>query len=326
METLAVSPAPPRARRDRSHRRNPDLAPRRRPRRLLLFPPFFANPPGRFLMTDKSDGPAKRPSITDQEALLFHSRGRPGKLEIVPTKPMATQRDLSLAYSPASRFRSRRSQPIPRRPTTTQCAATWSRSSPTAPPFSASAISARWRPSRSWRARRFCSSASPTSTRSISKSTPRTPKNSSTPCVSRALVRRHQSRGHQGAGVLHHRGTLARIDGHSRFPRRSAWHRDHHGRRPDQRHSTDRPRHQDDAARVQRRRRGGHRLSRSHQVDRLRAVERNPLRHQGRRLSRPQGRHEPMEVGARRRHARCARWRRRWSAPISSSAFPPRAR
>ncbi|HSG93914.1 MAG TPA: malic enzyme-like NAD(P)-binding protein, partial [Afifellaceae bacterium] len=39
-------------------------------------------------------------SITDQEALEFHSRGRPGKLEIVATKPMATQRDLSLAYSP----------------------------------------------------------------------------------------------------------------------------------------------------------------------------------------------------------------------------------
>ena len=27
-------------------------------------------------------------------------QGRPGKLEVVPTKPMATQRDLSLAYSP----------------------------------------------------------------------------------------------------------------------------------------------------------------------------------------------------------------------------------
>ena len=39
-------------------------------------------------------------SITEQEALLFHSQGRPGKLEIRPTKPMATQRDLSLAYSP----------------------------------------------------------------------------------------------------------------------------------------------------------------------------------------------------------------------------------
>ncbi len=40
------------------------------------------------------------PSVTAEEALEFHSRGRPGKLEINPTKPMATQRDLSLAYSP----------------------------------------------------------------------------------------------------------------------------------------------------------------------------------------------------------------------------------
>ena len=39
-------------------------------------------------------------SFTDQEALRFHTRGKPGKLEISPTKPMATQRDLSLAYSP----------------------------------------------------------------------------------------------------------------------------------------------------------------------------------------------------------------------------------
>ncbi len=35
-----------------------------------------------------------------EEALKFHKEGRPGKLEIVPTKPMATQWDLSLAYSP----------------------------------------------------------------------------------------------------------------------------------------------------------------------------------------------------------------------------------
>ena len=38
--------------------------------------------------------------FSDREALLFHAEGRPGKLEIVATKPMATQRDLSLAYSP----------------------------------------------------------------------------------------------------------------------------------------------------------------------------------------------------------------------------------
>ena len=41
-----------------------------------------------------------RPTITDQEALTFHSSGRPGKLAVIATKPMATQRDLSLAYSP----------------------------------------------------------------------------------------------------------------------------------------------------------------------------------------------------------------------------------
>ncbi|MCP4935363.1 MAG: NADP-dependent malic enzyme [bacterium] len=38
---------------------------------------------------------------TDEDALHFHTmHGKPGKLEICPTKPMATQRDLSLAYSP----------------------------------------------------------------------------------------------------------------------------------------------------------------------------------------------------------------------------------
>src|SRR5579862_9631359 len=50
-------------------------------------------------MPAKPPGPT-RPTFTDQEALQFHSVGRPGKLEVVATKPMATQRDLSLAYSP----------------------------------------------------------------------------------------------------------------------------------------------------------------------------------------------------------------------------------
>lgn len=43
---------------------------------------------------------SKRPSFTDQEALDFHAKPVPGKLSMLPTKPMATQRDLSLAYSP----------------------------------------------------------------------------------------------------------------------------------------------------------------------------------------------------------------------------------
>jgi len=38
--------------------------------------------------------------VTSEEALEVHARGRPGKIEISPTKPLATQRDLSLVYSP----------------------------------------------------------------------------------------------------------------------------------------------------------------------------------------------------------------------------------
>jgi malate dehydrogenase (oxaloacetate-decarboxylating)(NADP+) len=51
-------------------------------------------------MADGKPTKRTRPTISDKEALDFHSMGRPGKIEIVPTKPMATQRDLSLAYSP----------------------------------------------------------------------------------------------------------------------------------------------------------------------------------------------------------------------------------
>jgi malate dehydrogenase (oxaloacetate-decarboxylating)(NADP+) len=41
-----------------------------------------------------------RVQFSDREALFYHATGRPGKIEIVASKPMATQRDLSLAYSP----------------------------------------------------------------------------------------------------------------------------------------------------------------------------------------------------------------------------------
>jgi malate dehydrogenase (oxaloacetate-decarboxylating)(NADP+) len=38
--------------------------------------------------------------VTKAEALEFHAQGKPGKIEITPTKPLTSQRDLSLAYSP----------------------------------------------------------------------------------------------------------------------------------------------------------------------------------------------------------------------------------
>ncbi len=38
--------------------------------------------------------------VTKEAALLYHSQGKPGKIEVIPTKPHSTQTDLSLAYSP----------------------------------------------------------------------------------------------------------------------------------------------------------------------------------------------------------------------------------
>jgi malate dehydrogenase (oxaloacetate-decarboxylating)(NADP+) len=40
------------------------------------------------------------PKVTKEDALLYHSRGRHGKVEVIPTKPYATQFDLSMAYTP----------------------------------------------------------------------------------------------------------------------------------------------------------------------------------------------------------------------------------
>lgn len=46
----------------------------------------------------------KNSKVTKEEALLFHSMGRKGKIEVTPTKPCFTQNDLSLAYSPGVAF------------------------------------------------------------------------------------------------------------------------------------------------------------------------------------------------------------------------------
>jgi malic enzyme len=93
---------------------------------------MLAKPPGH-----------SRPTFTDQQALQFHSVGRPGKLEVIATKPMATQRDLSLAYSPGVAV-----PVLAIAPMTTPPKATSSPSSPTAPRSSAWATAARWRQNR----------------------------------------------------------------------------------------------------------------------------------------------------------------------------------
>ncbi|MBI2242389.1 MAG: NADP-dependent malic enzyme [Magnetospirillum gryphiswaldense] len=52
--------------------------------------------------SNRNDSSAQ--STLERETLLMHASGRPGKIEVVPTKPMTTQRDLSLAYSPGVAF------------------------------------------------------------------------------------------------------------------------------------------------------------------------------------------------------------------------------
>ncbi|MBE0675195.1 MAG: hypothetical protein IH591_11075 [Bacteroidales bacterium] len=44
------------------------------------------------------------PKVTKEDALLYHNRGRKGKVEVIPTKPYSTQFDLSLAYTPGVAF------------------------------------------------------------------------------------------------------------------------------------------------------------------------------------------------------------------------------
>ena len=85
----------------------------------------------------------------DGDSLIMHRSGRPGKIEIIATKPLVTQRDLALAYSPGvaapcieiARDPEHRLR-LHRR------AATSSPSSPTAPRCWAWATSARWPASR----------------------------------------------------------------------------------------------------------------------------------------------------------------------------------
>src|SRR6185369_13547196 len=65
------------------------------PLRLLTGAPVApALPPAR-LPTSFTVPMTKR-----EDALEYHARGRPGKIAVVPTKPLQNQRDLSLAYSP----------------------------------------------------------------------------------------------------------------------------------------------------------------------------------------------------------------------------------
>lgn len=79
-----------------------------------------------------------------QSALDFHEFPVPGKIQVSPTKPLATQRDLALAYSPGVAAPCLEIEKTRWRLTNTPLAAIWSRWSLTERRCSAWATSARW--------------------------------------------------------------------------------------------------------------------------------------------------------------------------------------
>jgi malate dehydrogenase (oxaloacetate-decarboxylating)(NADP+) len=194
-------------------------------------------------MASKNGGPSNRPTFTDQEALLFHSQGRPGKLEVVATKPMATQRDLSLAYSPgvAVPVLAIAEDEAARYDYTTKgnFVAVITNGTAILGLGNRGALAAK--PVMEGKAVLFKRFADIDSI-DLEVSTEDPDEFINCVKVSRQGLGRHQSRRHQGAGMLHHRAAAARAARHSRLPRRPARHRHHRRRRPDQRARAHRPR------------------------------------------------------------------------------------
>ena len=183
-------------------------------------------------------------SVTDQEALEFHSRGRPGKLEIIPTKPMATQRDLSLAYSPGVAVPVKRIAEDPNSAfdytTRGNLVAVISNGTAILGLGNLGALASK--PVMEGKAVLFKRFADIDSI-DLEVGTEDVDEFVNAVRFLGPVLRRHQPRGYPRARLLRHREPAARADGHPGLPRRPARHRDHRARRADQRAAADRPRH-----------------------------------------------------------------------------------
>ena len=113
-------------------------------------------------------------AITPQDVFEYHRRGRPGKIEVTPTKPLQTQRDLSLAYTPgvAEAVLEIERDPLTAYELTAKANLVAVISNGTAI-LGLGNQGPAGQPSPSWKAKASSSSASPTSTCSTSRSTPK---------------------------------------------------------------------------------------------------------------------------------------------------------
>ena len=231
-------------------------------------------------------------------ALFFHKFPRPGKLEIQATKPLGNQRDLALAYSPGvaapclaiaadpglvsdytvarqprrrHHQRDRGARPRQYRRARRQAG-----------------DGGQGRPLQEIRRHRRLRHRGGRNRRRALRQRGR---------AARADFRRHQPRGHQGAGVLRHRRQAPGADEHPGLPRRPARHGDHRRRRGQERAPS---RGQGDRRRQDRGFRGrcgGPRLPQPPRQPRGAAREHFRQRHRGRGLSRPDDADGPLESG-----------------------------
>ena len=218
-------------------------------------------------MADGSSDP-RTARVSAEEALALHASGRPGKLETRITKPLITARDLSLAYSPGV------AEPclhIHRDPTlaydyTTKGNMVAVVSNGTAVLGLGNLGALAGKPVMEGKVALFKRFAD---VDGIDLCIDTEDVDAVVNCVRYlgAQLRRHQPRGHQSPGMLHHRAAAARADGHPGVPRRPARHRDRRRGRADQRDAPDRARPENDPPRRQRRRCRCHRLRRAAQGD-----------------------------------------------------------
>ena len=171
------------------------------------------------------------------------SSGRPGKLSIAPHKPLVTQRDLSLAYSPGVAYPCLHIQQDPATAfdytSKGNFVAVISNGTAVLGLGDLGALAAK--PVMEGKAALFKRFAD---IDSIDLEIDTKDVDEFVNCVRflHPVVRRHQPRGHPRAGMLRHRGAAARAARHPGVPRRPARHRDHRHRRADQRAAPDRAR------------------------------------------------------------------------------------
>ena len=226
--------------------------------------------------------------VTKQQALDYHCWPRPGKIEVIPTKPCRTQRDLSLAYTPgvAELLPGNRKESA-RCLSSTPRAETWSPSSPTARPSSVSAnIGAlAGKPVMEGKGVLFKRFAD-VDVFDLEVNTPRSRRNHQGLPTAGAHLRRHQPRRHQGARMLLHRRDAQEDHADSRLPRRPARHGHHFRRGAAERAGNCRQKHRRSPSGLQRSGRGRHCLRRALCSPGREAREHHAVRHQRRDLQR----------------------------------------